>query len=452
MSRYNRGVSSAIDFATAEELGRAPPEPPQPPPPAPGARGEWRWVWVPEQADVRDRPAGDSEPTSASRPRLTSSSVAPVPRRSDRSSAETPTGVEGRSSRDSAGVVEGRSSNRAATSPRAEREREVPSHPATSPRAARESGDPSRLVTTSTRAVREGGDRPRPAEASARAVREDRTRPAETSARAERERGVRTSGTARAERDTASASTPVTTRRTIRVPARTSSTAGTSEVSRTGSRGSLRPAEPKAAPKATVVAKAKAEPRSSPDSSVASTRPGTSVERPLIVLDWHRTLSFESQSGGSYVPERVKQTLRRAQSLGYDLGICSFASAPATQSRVLREARDLETELTRAFRFIHVVNRKFTSDPARDRPSLTGCATSKAEEVCRVGAAIFVDDHRSLLQEVEQLQARRAAGNRCRVLISHANRPSAALEELDDLLEEESAADFGLPSFLRSLW
>jgi len=214
----------------------------------------------------------------------------------------------------------------------------------------------------------------------------------------------------------------------------------------------LRPAEPKAAPKATVVAKAKAEPRSSPDSSVASTRPGTSVERPLIVLDWHRTLSFESQSGGSYVPERVKQTLRRAQSLGYDLGICSFASAPATQSRVLREARDLETELTRAFRFIHVVNRKFTSDPARDRPSLTGCATSKAEEVCRVGAAIFVDDQRSLLQEVEQLQARRAAGNRCRVLISHANRPSAALEELDDLLEEESAADFGLPSFLRSLW
>ena len=42
---------------------------------------------------MRDRPAGDSEPTSASRPRVTSSSVAPVPRRSDRSSAETPTGV-----------------------------------------------------------------------------------------------------------------------------------------------------------------------------------------------------------------------------------------------------------------------------------------------------------------------------------------------------------------------
>jgi len=163
-------VSSVIDFAIAEELGRAPPEPPQPPP---GARGEWRWVWVPEQADVRDRPAGDPEPTSASRPRLTFSSVVPIPRRSDRSSAETPTGVEGRSLRDSAGVVEGRSSNRAATSPRAEREREVPSYLAISPRAARESGDPSRLMITSTRAVREGGDRPRPAEASARAVRED---------------------------------------------------------------------------------------------------------------------------------------------------------------------------------------------------------------------------------------------------------------------------------------
>ena len=152
------------------------------------------------------------------------------------------------------------------------------------------------------------------------------------------------------------------------------------------------------------------------------------------------------------MPERVKQTLRRAQSLGYDLGICSFASAPATQSRVLREARSLETELSRSFRFIHVVNRKFNSDPARDRPSLTGCTTSKAEEVCHIEAAIFVDDQRSLLEEVEHLQARRAAGNRCRVLISHANRPSAALEELDDLLEEESAADFGLHSFLRSLW
>ena len=31
MSRYNRGASSAIDFASAEDLGRAPPEPPHPP-------------------------------------------------------------------------------------------------------------------------------------------------------------------------------------------------------------------------------------------------------------------------------------------------------------------------------------------------------------------------------------------------------------------------------------
>ena len=220
----------------------------------------------------------------------------------------------------------------------------------------------------------------------------------------------------------------------------------------------MRPEEPKAAPKAAVVAKAKpetkakAEPCSSADHSSTPSRTGTTIERPLIVLDWHRTLPFEPQGGGSYVPERVQQTLRRAQSLGYDLGICSFASAPATQSRVLREARSLETGLSRSFRFIHVVNRKFNSDPARDRPSLTGCTTSKAEEVCRVGAAIFVDDQRSLLEDVEHLQARRAAGNRCRVLISHANRPSAALEELDDLLEEESAADCGLPSFLRSLW
>ena len=448
MGRYNRGVSSAIDFASAEELGRAPPEPDHPPPPAPGARGEWRWVWVPEQADVRDRPAGDSEPTSASRPRVTTSSAS-VPRRSDRSSVETPAGAEVRSSRDSAGVVEGRASNRAAALPRAERERVVPSATAASTRAGREGGATS-PAEGSSRAGRDSAVASQPV-TSSRAPRDVRTRTVGTSTRAVREETA-TSGT-RAVRDSAPASTSVIERRTVAVPARTSSTAGTSEVSRASSRGSLRPAEPKAAPKAAVVAKAKAEPRSSPDSSVASTRPGTSIERPLIVLDWHRTLSFESQSGGSsYVPERVKQTLRRAQSLGYDLGICSFASAPATQSKVLRDARALETELTRSFRFIHVVNRKFNSDPPRDRPSLTGCTTSKAEEVCRVGAAIFVDDQRQLLEEVERLQARRAVGNRCRTLISHANRPTAALEELDDLLEEESAADFGLPSFLRGLY
>ena len=58
-----------------------------------------------------------------------------------------------------------------------------------------------------------------------------------------------------------------------------------------------------------------------------------------------------------------------------------------------------------------------------------------------------MDDQRVLLQAVEQLQANRLLGNRCRVLISHANRPSAALEELgiENLVEEESAADFGLP-------
>ena len=328
-------------------------------------------------------------------------------------------------------------------------------------------------------------------ETSSRVVRDDRPRTVGTSARAERgetsasgTRVVReeatTSGT-RAVRDSATTSAPLitSTRRTLRVPARSASAATGSEVSRTASRGSLRPAEPKVAPKAAAAAPVRtagrpAEPKGAPPAKAsaparrsepaAATERGSSgspssqaigvarPEKPLICLDWHNTVSFrDNRSGENFIPERSKQVLRRCQALGFDLAVCSFASNLATQRDVLNSARQLERELSRPFTFVHIVCRKFLRDPPTSRPSITGCVTCKAEEITRTGAAIFIDDQRDLLAEVEDLQRGRASQNRCRTLISHRTRPSAALEELERLLEEDSPGDFGLPSFLRAL-
>ena len=58
MSRYDRGASNALDFASPAQLARNPPAPrPTPPPgPPPGVTesGSWRWVWVPDRPNVRD--------------------------------------------------------------------------------------------------------------------------------------------------------------------------------------------------------------------------------------------------------------------------------------------------------------------------------------------------------------------------------------------------------------
>ena len=57
MSRYDRGVSSALDFASPAQLARTPPAPrPTPAGPLPGVTesGSWRWVWVPDWPDVQD--------------------------------------------------------------------------------------------------------------------------------------------------------------------------------------------------------------------------------------------------------------------------------------------------------------------------------------------------------------------------------------------------------------
>ena len=70
VARFDRGDTSAITYATREQLAREPPsdsarrlippegpppEAPQGPPPGTSEPGSWRWVWVPDRPDVRDR-------------------------------------------------------------------------------------------------------------------------------------------------------------------------------------------------------------------------------------------------------------------------------------------------------------------------------------------------------------------------------------------------------------
>ena len=53
VARFDRGDTSAITYATPPE--GPPPEAPQGPPPGTSEPGSWRWVWVPDRPDVRDR-------------------------------------------------------------------------------------------------------------------------------------------------------------------------------------------------------------------------------------------------------------------------------------------------------------------------------------------------------------------------------------------------------------
>ena len=480
VARYDRGVSSAIDFASPAELARSPPRAssarrPEPPPgPPPGyseESGSWQWVWswVPDRQprDVRDGPSTSSAAHSGSR--------------EERDRGRRGSAGEGRASDPvHASFRRGPGASRASVAdrPEAKAKATTPKLPST-PKAppAKASGSADRASVVSPKAVAAPKTPPKaPAASRARdsgissgpqsaapgtrerrevttptsittAAREDRDRSSRPSAplrtsteiRAERVEGSRhpasaeTSATisgTRAVRE-ASSTASLTSRSTTSAPARSAGATGASRTSEAKA-AAVRLAEPKA-----------------PPSTRASPSPVSTIERPLIVLDWHHTLSFESDRG-SYVPERVRFTLRRAQSLGYDLGICSFASAPETQTRVLREARDLQPGLIRDFLFINICNRKFLDDAQR-RPSISGLRTCKAEEICRVGAAVYVDDQRRILQEVEDLQRGRAAGNRCRTLISHCSRPSAALEELERLLSDESPEDHPPPSVLRAL-
>ena len=170
-----------------------------------------------------------------------------------------------------------------------------------------------------------------------------------------------------------------------------------------------------------------------------------SNERPLIALDWHNTLSFDGIEGHG-VAERSAEILRDLQQRGYDFCVISFASSPETQRAVQQKALQFECELIRPFTSIDIVNRKFRSDPQK-RPSICGLITSKAEQVSLRGACAFVDDQSKLLQDVEDLQSRRAEKHRCKCLKSEPYARSS-LFKLAAFLHHKQPEEFPLPSLL----
>ena len=170
-----------------------------------------------------------------------------------------------------------------------------------------------------------------------------------------------------------------------------------------------------------------------------------SNERPLIALDWHNTLSFDGIEGHG-VAERSAEILRGLQQRGFDLCVVSFASSPETQRAVQQKALQFECELIRPFTSIDIVNRKFRSDPQK-RPSVCGLITSKAEQVSLRGACVFVDDQSKLLQDVEDLQSRRAEKHRCKCLKSEPYARSS-LFKLAAFLTHKQPEEFPLPSLL----
>ena len=218
-------------------------------------------------------------------------------------------------------------------------------------------------------------------------------------------------------------------------------------------------AKPKSLQERTVQLKpAKAAAKSSEvvaDIAPSSTASGArSTERPLIVLDWHKTLSHERETDGGalegFVPASSIAILRDLLNKGWDLCVVSFSSALATQNTTLTAARALEQRLQRPFKDICIVPRKRTSDWTKG-PSVTGHTQSKAELVKELGIAIFVDDQRALCNDILQLQVNRARGSKVVAITTDSRSPSDSLRPLERLIRRTDIDSVPLPSYLKSL-
>ena len=171
------------------------------------------------------------------------------------------------------------------------------------------------------------------------------------------------------------------------------------------------------------------------------------VERPLLGLDWHRTIAHERHGPSGREAFIPAASLARVQELierGYDICIISFASAIKTQEKVLELGRDFERALSRPLHSLCIVPRKFTENSA-SRASLTGHWESKAELVRDLGCCYYVDDQRDLLRDISSLQEGRSRAHRVKVVQANCELPS------DSLKAGVNPADLPVPSFLKSL-
>ena len=182
--------------------------------------------------------------------------------------------------------------------------------------------------------------------------------------------------------------------------------------------------------------------------------PPAALERPLIALDWHKTISFErfNRQGRkeSYTPATVVNCLKELQQKGYQLCIVSFSTNLETQRATFRGARLLEESLERPFQSINIVCRKYTGD-RHHKASLTGSWASKAELVKEVGAAYFIDDQRDIVNDVLAAQVNRARGHTVVGVVADSWEPSNSLKALERALENLNPQDVPKPSLLQAL-
>ena len=129
--------------------------------------------------------------------------------------------------------------------------------------------------------------------------------------------------------------------------------------------------------------------------------PSTWQDKPLVLLDFHKTLSFPNNDPP--VAEATVQTLRTVKEKGFSIGILSFASNRATQEGVAAGVAELERRLGWSFDIFAITRTKFSTDTEQGA-SITGHVGSKAKLVAQFGPIVYVDDQGSLLNDVRTLQ------------------------------------------------
>ena len=122
------------------------------------------------------------------------------------------------------------------------------------------------------------------------------------------------------------------------------------------------------------------------------------------MLNWHKTIAFEDRRSGEYY-------IYIFIYINYIyIYVYTFQRDPSRFFGVAKPCRIRSRGLSPLLDRVHYL---------KGRGGLQGGS------LC-----VYVDDQRVPLQAVEQLQANRLLGNSAGFLISHANRPSAALERI----------------------
>ena len=123
------------------------------------------------------------------------------------------------------------------------------------------------------------------------------------------------------------------------------------------------------------------------------------AERPLILLDWHQTVSLqEKPSHTPEVPQRSVAVIQQFLDAGYQLNICSFTAKTKTQQAVINGVAALNQRLSGTLSLIVVCTRKVLAD----RTSSTVHTGAKADEI-NAAAAVYIDDQNTILREVSAL-------------------------------------------------